>query len=143
VNKLFVVVLMIFTSAGSNASEVDHAVLVAATGTPMKKFSNKELRRLYLGYPVTNGKQRFEPLVNQSNEIIYQVFLQKVMFMSEQSYNRKLVTRVFRHGGERPLSFQKRGSLISALKVNSSAITFMMPDVAAGIEGIQVVQLLW
>jgi len=143
VNKIIIVALMILASAGANAGEIDHAVLVAAAGTPMHKFTNKELRRLYLGYPVTSGNRRFEPLVNQSGEVIYQVFLQKVMFMSEQSYNRKLVTRVFRHGGERPLSFQQRGPLISALKNNTSAITFMMPDVAAGIDGIQVVQSLW
>jgi len=143
VNKMLIVALMILCSASTYASEVNHAVLVAAAGTPVEKISNKELKRLYLGYPMTSDKRHFEPLVNQSNKIIYQGFLQKVMFMSEQSYNRKLVTRVFRHGGERPPRFQQRDPLISALKKNTNAITFMTPELAAGIEGIQVVQPLW
>ncbi|MFV2005364.1 MAG: hypothetical protein ACC650_09155 [Gammaproteobacteria bacterium] len=142
-NKILIVALMILCCTSTYASGVNHAVLVAAAGTPVEKFTNKELRLLYLGYPVTRGKRRFEPLINQSGEITYQGFLQKVMFMSKQSYNRKLVTRVFRHGGERPPSFQQRGPLIIELKKNTNAITFMMPEVAAGIEGIQVVQPLW
>lgn len=142
-NKPLTLLLMILCFADVHASEVNNAVLVAATETPVAKFTNKELRLLYLGYPVTRGKLRFEPLINQCNKTTYQSFLQKIMFMSEQSYNRKLVTRVFRHGGERPSSYKQRALLISELKNNTSAITFMGPDVAAKIEGIQVVQQLW
>ncbi len=143
VNKILIILLMTLCFVDVQASEVNNAVLVAATETPVAKFTNKELRLLYLGYPVTRGKLRFEPLINQSNEITYQFFLQKIMFMSEQSYNRKLVTRVFRHGGERPSSYKQRALLISELRNNSNAITFMQPDVAAKIEGVQVVQHLW
>jgi len=134
---------MMLCFAVAQAGEVNNAVLVTTTGTPVAKFTNKELRLLYLGYPVTRGELRFEPLINQSNKTTYQGFLQKIMFMSEQSYNRKLVTRVFRHGGERPSSYKQRALLISELKNNSNAITFMVPDVAAKIKGIQVVQHLW
>ena len=142
-NKIPIIVLMILCYAGVQASEVNHAVLIVAAGEPVEKFTTKELRLLYLGYPVTRGELRFEPLVNQSDKITYQGFLQKVMFMSEQSYNRKLVTRVFRRGGERPPSYHQRDPLISELKKNTNAITFVMPEVAASIEGIQVVQHLW
>jgi len=143
VNKLLTLFLMILCFADVYASEVNNAVLAAATETPVAKFTNKELRLLYLGYPVMRGKLRFEPLINQCNKTTYQGFLQKIMFMSEQSYNRKLVTRVFRHGGERPSSYKQRALLVSELKNNTNAITFMGPDVAAKIEGIQVVQQLW
>ncbi len=142
-NKSLTLLLIILCFADVQASEINNAVLVTATETPVEKFTNKELRLLYLGYPVTRGEQRFEPLINQSNETIYQSFLQKIMFMSEQSYNRKLVTRVFRHGGERPSSYKQRVLLISELKNNANAITFMVPNLAAKIEGVQVVQQLW
>jgi len=143
VNKFLTLLLMMLCLADVQANEIDNAVLVTATEAPVAKFTNKELRLLYLGYPVTRGKLRFEPLINQCNKTSYQVFLQKIMFMSEQSYNRKLVTRVFRHGGERPPSYKQRALLINELKNNTNAITFMVPDVAAKIEGIQVVQQLW
>lgn len=142
-NKIPVFVLMMFCCAGAFAGEEKHAVLISAATASVEKFTNKELRLLYLGYPVMRGELRFEPLVNRSDNYIYQSFLQKVMFMSEQSYDRKLVTRVFRHGGERPSSYLQHDPLIAELKKNTNTITFVTSEVAARIEGVQVVQRLW
>ena len=123
--------------------QMSHAVLVSASDTPIAEFTNKELRMLFLGYSVTKNAQKVEPLINASDKVTYNGFLQKVMFMSENNYDRKLVTRVFRHGGERPRKFNKRNDLIENLKMRSNTVTFVMPDVAAQLKGIQIVQNLW
>ena len=98
---------------------------------------------LYLGYSVTKKSQKFEPLINTSDDVTYKGFLQKVMYMSENNYDRKLVTRVFRHGGERPRKFNKRNDLIENLKMKPNTVTFIMTDVASQLKGIQIVQKLW
>lgn len=139
---IFIMINLQITPLWAN-EQTGHAVLITATETSVAKFSSKELRLLFLGYPVTRNNQIYKPLLNDSDKILYQVFLQKVMFMSENNYERKLVTRVFRHGGVRPDKYGNREVLIESIKNKSNTVTFVKSDYAALLDNIHVIQQLW
>lgn len=139
---LFILFNLLFAQVLAD-DEMNHAVLISAAGVPVAEFTNKELRLLYLGYSVTKNAQKFKPLINASDKVTYSGFLQKIIFMSENNYDRKLLTRIFRHGGERPRKFNKQNDLIENIKMNPNTVTFVRTDVATKLKGIQMVQRLW
>lgn len=139
---LFILFNLLFAQVFAD-DEISHAVLVSAAGSPISQFTSKQLRLLYLGYVVTKNDQKVEPLINNSDNVTYSGFLQKIIFMSENNYDRKLLMRIYRHGGERPRKFNKQNDLIEYLKMNPNTVTFVMTDVAKKLKGIQIVQRLW
>lgn len=105
-----------------------HLVLVSARQSPIQPLTQTEARRLFLGFPVNQHGRRIQPLINLSEPLLYEVFLQKVVFMSAPSYERRVLARTFQHGDARPLEFTAQEPLNAALKSQLSAITFMWEE---------------
>lgn len=129
----------------------DHSALAAerslvlvrseqATGSPL---TGREARRLFLGEVLIQNGQRVQALRNLTDPFLYEVFLQKIVFMSARNYERQLLSRVFRLGGQRPPVHEDPNQLIAALKNNPAAVTFMWEDEAKAIPGIRVSTQLW
>ncbi len=122
---------------------IGNVVLISAADKQVPEFTNKELRLLFLGYPVTKASATYKPLINASNQLVYSMFLQKVMYMTESRYERQLLSRVFRYGGERPVRYDDKGDLIRNLKKRPNAITFVNANITLQLDGVKIVQQLW
>lgn len=114
-------------------------VLVSISQSPIQSLAPVEVRRLFLGFTVNQHGQRIQPLLNLSESLLYEVFLQKVIFMSASSYERQVLGRTFRQGKARPLEFTAQGPLNDALKSRPSAVTFMWEKDAKNKPNIKIV----
>ena len=148
-NRLWITLsaLLLFwlsTSASHTlATEQRQLVLVTGSTTKIAPLPPAEVRKLFLGLPVSQNSLRLEPLRNVSDPLLNEVFLQKIMFMSAQSYERQLVSQVFRFGGHRPVSYSDSGMLAAALRDRPGTVSYMWLSSTRQIPGIQVVQELW
>ena len=140
---ILLVMGLLVSVPGLTQNHAGHVVLVTSAEPSLPVFSRKELRMLFLGIPVLKQNSRVTPLINASDPITYQGFLQKVVSMSDRNYQRQLVSRVFRRGGKRPARYSDRAALLTALHKDSSAVTFLTTDVVAQHDGIQIIQILW
>lgn len=136
------IVLWLLTSSTAFADTYT-LVLVAGEAAPAPELSGKEIRWLFMGLPVVKDEQRIEPLLNATNPLIYEVFLQKVIYMSAQNYERRLVTRVFRMGGQRPKKYDNLSDLLGNLRENPNTVSFMWQDNAQRQSNIKIVAELW
>lgn len=118
-------------------------VLVRSEQATAPALTEQEVRKLFLGEALTKNGQRVQALRNHTDALLYEVFLQKIVFMSGRNYERQLLSRVFRLGGQRPPIYEDLGALIAALKANPAAVTFMWEDEAGTIPGIKVGMQLW
>ena len=144
--KIIVLVLcqcLFLTMNTSSASEVRHLVLVANLRSTVAPLSSLEIHKLFLGVPMMNGDQRITPLRNETDSLLYEVFLQKIVYMSGPNYERQLLSQVYRLGGQRPPSFDDLPALIKALEINPQAVTYMWITTVQNIADIRVVQELW
>lgn len=138
-----ILALSLLGQAAAALSADRRMVLVAADSFPAESLPVRELRKAYLGLPVEHAGTAVEPLRNASDPLLYDVFLQKVVFMSRRSYERELLSRVFRLGGTRPAELTAIEEVVAALHANPGAVTFMWEDIAAGLDNVRVVQTLW
>lgn len=138
--------LLLLLSTGAShglAAEERRLVLVAASTSNVTPLPPTEVRKLFLGLPVSQNSLRLEPLHNASDPLLNEVFLQKIIFMSAQSYDRRMISQVFRFGGHRPVSYGDVDALAAALRDKPGTVSYMWLPSAQQLPGIKVVQELW
>jgi len=137
-------ILLIFCFSGISHAESRRLVLV--TGTQQLDhtvLSQREIRRVFLGQAVEKSGNHITALINDSDPLLYQVFLQKVVFMSANAYERHLLSTVFRMGGTRPATYMNIPSLVSALRGQTGTISYMWEKSARVTPGVIIIGELW
>ena len=121
-----------------------HSLVLATSATSdLPALTMQEARKLFLGVPLEKNGERFIPLLNTSDSLTYEVFLQKVAFMSSSAYEAQTVSIVFRLGGKRPESFSDLKTLVQTLQQNQRAVTFLWEDQVQANQGIKSISVLW
>ncbi len=107
------------------ADQVKTLVIVSDTGVPIEKISIGDVRKLYLGYPVKLNGQEVHPIINRSDPLLYVVFLQKIVFLSSRSYQRRLKAQLFRSGKRGIPEVDNKEELQKRIKETKNTISFM------------------
>lgn len=118
-------------------------VLVSAAATVIAPLTPLELRRLYLGVSIVQNGNALKPLRNGTDPLLYEVFLQKVIFLSARNYEHQLLSQVFRQGGRRPPLYRNADELLAALRTESGAVTYMWANTAEALPGIRIIGDIW
>jgi hypothetical protein len=117
--------VVLLPSAAVYANETN-LVLVASSGSILPSIKANDVRKAFLGIPVSVNEKTIVPIVNSSNNDTKELFLQRVLFMSGAVYERHSVGRVFRNGGNKLAEFSDPIALASALNANPLSISFML-----------------
>ena len=118
-------------------------VLVALKTSPIQSITSRDIRRIYLGVSVQVNAVTVEPIRNTSDSLLYQMFLQKVVYLSARDYERQLISRAFRKGGSRPVELNEKNKIVSILRENPGTVTFMWADSVSSYPDLKVVKSLW
>ena len=139
--RYFVVILIAacvqFATPKAYAEEERIAIIVNSESS-LTSISAKEVRRSYLGASIVLNGIEIKPLLNQTDTLATEVFLQRVLFMSADVYERQLISRTFQ-GGIRPKAYENLTALLAALHKDNAAITFMLYDAAIKTPGIRII----
>jgi len=143
--QLLIVALLAWAipDAYGEGSGTGKMLLVTSTETGIGRVSNEDLRKAFLAIPVSVDGKRLRPLLNESEKLLAEVFLQKIIFMSRDRYERQLVARVFRQGGKRPSAFRDFDDLVAELHASPNSITYMWSDQFEAAEGLKELGTLW
>lgn len=133
---------LLATTAHVNASE-GKVVLIAAKGSGIEVMRLMDVRRLYLGLKSVDNESVKNPVLNVQSRALYDEFLKNVMHMTEGSYKRKLVKRIFRQGIEEIREVTSLKELNSYLLGNIGDISFVEATSVENMENIEVIQILW
>lgn len=134
---------MLALAAVQALSDERELVLVGSPALRGLALDPAEIRQLFLGHVVTRDNHEMTAAINKSDALLYEVFLQKVIFMSSQAYERQLVTKVFRYGGQSPPSFDRLDELAAAMQRQPGMVTFMWKDHAPQLPNATVVNEIW
>lgn len=135
--------LMLVCVAHATFSAERHMVLVSSAQFDIPTLSALELRHLFLGVPTIKNGHVLQPLRNNTDSVLYEVFLQKIVFLSARNYEHHLLSQVFRLGGQRPPLYGDMNELVSALKTHPGTVTYMWADTAQTLPGLRIIEDLW
>ena len=137
------VCLCLISMTGAAQAAQRRLLLVCGTESTISSLSHKEVRKLFLGVPIVKDGVRLKPLRNASDPLVEEVFLQKIIFLSKRSYERQLLSRVFRFGGVRPPVFENLPELIDELRQSPGALTYMWSVQDAHADDLKSIGVLW
>jgi hypothetical protein len=137
--------LLVIAALGCLAAASMHQslVLVARSDANFDRLSSVEIRKLFLGIPVLRNGIALQPIINRSDPLLHETFLQNVIFMSAQNYDRQLFSQVFRMGGAPPTTVQTLEALRSALEDSNSRVAVMWSDSISPDARIKTLSVLW
>jgi len=142
--SLFMLLLVLLAIDASGQTPAGRQMLlVTGAASPVAEVSGEELRRAFLAMPVTVNGVRLRPVMNESDNRLTEVFLQKVMFMSHKRWERQVLSRIFRQGGQRPRAFEKIDELADVLRAEPAAVSFMWAEQFEKQEGLRSLSILW
>ena len=134
---------LLTTVAIAHENRSQTLVLVTASNSPVNKLPPGQFRKLFLDVPVKSNGQLLVPLINMSDDLLYEIFLQKVVYMSKRHYERMLISKTFRTGRPRPARFDNNEELVKALKTIPGAVSIMWEKTARKNREIKIVQVIW
>jgi len=116
--------------------------LVSSKQMSITPLSSNEIKKLFLSIPVTRQGKKLSPILNQSNALTYQIFLQTVMGRSANTYEKQLLSRVYASGIAPPPVISDLNELYNALLAEPGVVSFMLErDFDDG--ELQKIQKLW
>ncbi|MCP5276597.1 MAG: hypothetical protein H6936_17455 [Burkholderiales bacterium] len=113
--------------------------LVTANDSNISELASIEIRKLFLGVPAMHGKKQLRPLRNSTDKLLTEIFLQKVIFMSERNYEKQLLSRVYRLGGTRPEIYTNKSELVNKIQNTPGALTYMWAEEVADLKTLRVI----
>lgn len=125
------------------ATEEPYLVLVTSAQSTIPALSANEVQHLYLGVTLFSDGKAIKPLLNYSDSYTQETFMFKVMMMSTQAYERQMLAKIFRVGGNRPPVHAGLASLIHALKADPATISYMFSDQAGAQPDLKIINTLW
>ena len=134
-------ILLLNTVSANESSE--QVALIAARGSGIEEMSIRDVRRLYLGLKSVDSVSVKKPVLNVRSKALYDDFLKNTMHMTEGSYKRKLVKRLFRQGGETIPEMSSLKELNVHLLENIGDISFIEVSSLLSMDDIEVIQILW
>lgn len=122
---LLISVLTGLALASTAAAADPELVLVASARSPLAQITVVDARKLFLGLPMTFHGLTIRPVRNLSDGVVTEMFMQKVMFMSAEDYERQIQTRVSRTGGSPPAGYGEFTRLMAALEQDPLTVSYM------------------
>jgi len=134
---------LLVAALGASAAGKQQLFLVIGQETELAPLTTTELRRLFLGFTVDREGQPLRPLINRNDQLSYQVFLQTVVGMSARTYERQLLSQLYRRGIQPPPVYTSLRKLTDALKAQPGTVSFALGDELEEMAGVKSVQVLW
>lgn len=138
----FFLFLVLFLIQPNVSAEERRLVLVTGSNTQVSPLDLSQLRRLFLGLPIYISKHRLHPVRNMTDPVMYEVFLQKVIYMSSNIYENQLINRSEKKDFD-IYSIFDADNLISNLLSQSGSITYMWEMHARQNKHLKIIQTLW
>ncbi len=141
---LLACLLFVLAHASTVSADTERRlVLVTDKNSGIIRLSTSEIRRLFLGFPVNKDGRQLVAAINQGDTLLYQVFLQKVVFMSANVYELHLLSNVVQLGGQLPQIFLEPQVLAENLHNRPGMVSFMWDSTAGAYPNVVVIGELW
>ena len=137
-----VFLLILLTKVNADTGK-DNVVLITAKGSGIQEMAMRDIRRVYLGLKSVDSVRVKTPVLNVQSRHLYDEFLKNTMHMTEGSYKRKLVKRMFRQGGSEIEEMSTLETLNQYLLDHAGSISFVGESAVSHMQDVEVIQILW
>ena len=100
-------------------------------------------RRLFLGLTVADSGVRLQPLLNESDPQIKDLFLRYIVSMSDSTYYRYLLRLALIQGRTRPTVYKKSNELVDAVASDPTIVSYAWAKDIDHDPRVRVLRIVW
>ena len=141
--RLLLILLLACGVFGPVHSASESVVLVVRADSPVRDLSSVEVRKLFLGVPVLVDGKLLHPLRNRSDVRLDDIFLQQIVAMSQEAYDRQILVGLNRQGWVRPAEAVSVARVIEDLYADPQAVSYMWRRDVEHNPRLKVLRILW
>jgi len=140
--------LKLFLALALNAAAVpafaeDQLLLIVSAQSSVDHLDSPQIRKLFLGLTVIHGGSRLRPLLNEADARIKEIFLQNVISMSDDTYDRYGLRQSLQQGRAPPTPYRNIAALINALVGDPFAVSYARKRDVEHDNRVRVLRVLW
>ena len=124
-------------------SAFESVVLVVRADSPVQDLSSVEVRKLFLGFPVLVDGKVLHAIRNRSDLRLDDIFLQQIVAMSQEAYDRQILVGLNRQGWVRPAEVGSVVRVIEDLYADPQAVSYMWLRDVEHNPRLKVLRTLW
>lgn len=128
---------------GPVRSASESVVLVVRADSPVANLSSVQVRKLFLGVPVLIDGKLLHPIRNRSDARLDDIFLQQIVAMSQEAYDRQSLVGLNRQGWVRPAEAVSVVRVIDTLYADPQAVSYMWLRDVEHNPRLKVLRILW
>lgn len=136
-------ILALLVSASASANAGEELVLIVSTRSDIESLDSSLIRKLFLGFTVTQHGYRLRPALNEADAQIKELFLQNVVSMSDSAYDRYLLRLSLLRGQTQPTAFKTTEQTLDAVAADPRVVSYAWARDVAHDARIKVLRLLW
>lgn len=141
--RLLYIVLLTFGLFGPALPASQAVVLVVRADSPVQDLSSVEVRKLFLGFPVLVDGKVLHAIRNRSDLRLDDIFLQQIVAMSQEAYDRQILVGLNRQGWVRPAEVASVVRVIEDLYADPQAVSYMWLRDVEHNPRLKVLRTLW
>lgn len=122
---------------------VQQVVLVTSLSCPINTLKTLDLRKIYFGLPVHKQNIQLIAIRNLSDSKLNKIFLQTVVFMTEHSYHRRLLSMTLKYGHPHIPEIYDLKQLANALASHPCSISYLWRDQLNALPKSKILRILW
>ena len=124
-------------------AEPRQVVLVVRADSHVTSLDAVTVRKLFLGLPVLTDGVPLRPIVNRSEPLLERIFLQHMVGMTSEAYDRQILIGINRQGRLPPAQMTESARVLRELHSDPYAVSFLWRHAAAADSQLRVVRVLW
>lgn len=121
----------------------DDVLLVVQRASPVTDLSSLAVRKLFLGLPVLVDGLPLRPIRNRSDARLDAIFLQHVVALSAEAYDRQLLVGMNRQGRVPPLEIRDSGRIRALVEGDPYAVSFLWRHEVEPDPELRMLRVLW
>lgn len=142
-SKLNLLLFGLTLLVGAVSAEDREIAIIINARSPINSLSLEEVKGIYLGEIRLIRGRRFKPIDQHENQEIRQAFLKHVLELSQASYLKYWIHRIFQDGIDAPILRENSAAVIKTVRESEEAIGYVWADEAPSARGIKIVLTLF
>ncbi len=134
---------LLLLAGAARAEGDDRLVLIVSASSPVTHLEIIDVRKLFLGLRVAPAGVPLRPLDNRADARLHEAFLQNVLGMSDEAFERRLLSMTLREGVPRPVAYHATAELLAAVAADPDAVTVAWARDVEHDRRVRVLRVLW
>jgi hypothetical protein len=135
--------LLLLLGAATPALARQELALIVSAHSKVDQLDPPLARRLFLGLTVAESGVRLQPLLNESDPQIKDLFLRYIVSMSDSTYFRYLLRLALIQGRTKPAVYKKSNELIDAVASDPQVVGYAWVKDVDHDPRIRVLRIVW